>query len=162
MQKKSEIKDKTLLLSEIRLELKNEPLIKDKLKEYKENPKILDGIPLDFKEMDVTAKTINGAIFLNPKVVKMEFSILMRYVVHEFVHVLQHIYEQKMNINSDDKDEEYLDREDELEAFKTQVKYDAKNRGADAAEEYVDELLDYHDISGKAAKTKKKELMGDL
>ena len=158
--KKSQIEEKHKLLSKIRTHLKNNDMAKDLLKKYKIKDWILDAFPLDFKEMKVTAKTINGTVYLNPNVIKMNFDIIMRYVIHEFVHVLQHISEEKNGEDTeDDKVDDYLDRDDEIEAFQHQVAFDADNRGEKEAEEYVDELLEFHKIPKKERAEKKKELM---
>lgn len=157
--KKSQIEEKHKLLAKIRVHLKNDDMAKNLIKEYGIKSWIFDAVPLDFKEIKVTAKTVNGTIFLNPKINEMPFNIVMRYVIHEFVHVLQHITEEKDGEVEDDKKEEYLDREDEIEAFQHQIKYDAKHRGKDAAEEYTDELLEYHKIPKEEKKERKKELM---
>jgi hypothetical protein len=157
--KKSKIEEKQKLLAKIRVNLKNDEMAKKLLKEYKIKDWIFDAVPLDFKDLKVTAKTVNGTIYLNPKITEMSFNIVMRYVIHEFVHVLQHISEEKNGEKENDKKQDYLDREDEIEAFQHQIEYDAKHRGVGAAEKYTDELLDYHKISGKDKKEKKKELM---
>lgn len=157
--KKSVIEEKQKLLAKIRVNLKNDEMAKKLIKEYKIKDWIFDAVPLDFKDIKVTAKTVNGTIYLSPKISEMPFNIVMRYVIHEFVHVLQHISEEKNGEKEDDKKQEYLDREDEIEAFQHQIKYDAKHRGVGAAEQYADELLEYHNISGTEKKEKKKELM---
>lgn len=157
--KKSRIEEKHKLLAKIRVHLRNDDMAKNLTKEYGIKSWIFDAVPLDFKDIKVTAKTVNGTIFLNPKIHEMPFNIVMRYVIHEFVHVLQHITEEKDGEVEDDKKEEYLDREDEIEAFQQQIKYDAKHRGKDAAEEYTNELLEYHKIPKEEKKERKKELM---
>lgn len=157
--KKSKIEEKQKLLGKIRVTLKNDEMAKSLLKEYNIKNWIFDAVPLDFKDIKVTAKTVNGTIYLSPKIVEMPFNIVMRYVIHEFVHVLQHITEEKNNEKENDKKQDYLDREDEIEAFQHQIKYDAKHRGEKAAETYTDELLEYHDIPKEDKKEKKKELM---
>ncbi len=157
--KKSIIEEKHKILAKIRVHLKNDEMAKKLIKEYKIKDWIFDAVPLDFKKINVTAKTVNGTIFLNPKIIAMSFPIVMRYVIHEFVHVLQHISEERNGEKETDKKQDYLDREDEIEAFQHQIKYDAKHRGIDEAEKYTDELLEYHEISGKEKKKKKEELM---
>lgn len=156
---KSKIEEKQKLFAEIRRHIKNSDIAKECLKEKKIGPWIFDAFPLDFDEIDVTAKTINGTIYLNPKVLKMDFNIVMRYVIHEFVHVLQHINEEKNGDKKSDKDQEYLDRDDEIEAFQKQIKFDAKVRGPKAAEKYVDELLEFHKIKDRKEKKNKKNLL---
>lgn len=157
--KKSKIEEKQKLLAKIRVSLKNSDMAKKLIKDYKIKDWIFDAVPLDFKPLKVTAKTINGTIFLNPDIEDMSFEIIMRYVIHEFVHVLQHITEEKNGEKEDDKKQDYLDREDEIEAFQYQIKYDADQRGEKAAKKYTEDLLEYHDIPKKEKKVKKKELM---
>ncbi len=157
--KKSKIEEKQKLFAEIRKHMKNSDIAKECLKEKKIGSWIFDAFPLDFDDIDVTAKTVNGTIYLNPKVLKMDFKIVMRYVIHEFVHVLQHINEEKKGDKKSDKNQDYLDREDEIEAFQKQIKFDAKVRGPEAAEKYVDELLEFHEIDNKKEKKKKKTLL---
>lgn len=157
--KKSVIEEKQKILAKIRVHLKNDEMAKKLIKEYKIKSWIFDAVPLDFKELKVTAKTVNGTIYLNPKIINMSFSIVMRYVIHEFVHVLQHISEERNGDEEQDKKEEYLEREDEIEAFQHQIEYDAKHRGVDEAEKYTDELLEYHKIPKSEKKKKKEELM---
>lgn len=157
--KKSKIEDKQKLLAKIRVNLRNDDMAKKLIRDYGIKEWIFDAVPLDFKDIKVTAKTVNGTIYLSPRIANMEFNIVMRYVIHEFVHVLQHITEEKEGETESDKNDDYLDREDEIEAFQHQIKYDAKHRGISAAEKYTDELLEYHDIPKKEKKEKKKELM---
>jgi hypothetical protein len=157
--KKSKIEEKQKLLAKIRVHLRNDEMAKNLIKDYKIKDWIFDAVPLDFKKIDVTAKTINGTIYLSPKIEDMPFKIVMRYVIHEFVHVLQHITEEKKGEKENDKSQDYLDREDEIEAFQEQIKYDAKHRGVEAAEKYTDELLEYHKIPRSEKKEKKEELM---
>ena len=115
------------------------------------------GVPISFDKLDVSAKTIDGSIFLNEKLAKKDFDILMRYVIHELVHAIQHSDEK--NKNKEDKAEDYLDRQSEIDAFVEQIKFDKKNRGKDAAEEYVEELLDHHNIKGDRREKKREELL---
>jgi hypothetical protein len=81
----------------------------------------------------------------------------MRYAIHELVHALQHM--RNKTKKDPYKDKEYLDRGDELEAFQYQIKFDKKERGSEEAYEYVDELLEYHEIPEDEANEKKKELL---
>jgi len=88
---------------------------------------------------------------------KKSFKIIMRYVIHELVHAIQHVkdYGEKQN----DKKKDYLNRADEIEAFQYQVKYDKKHRGKEKTEKYVDGLLDFHDLSADKKEEKKEEIM---
>jgi len=156
---KSKIEEKQKLFAEIRKHMKNSDIANEYLNEKKVGKWIFDAFPLDFDDIDVTAKTVNGTIYLSPKVMEMNFDIVMRYVIHEFIHVLQHINEERDGDKKSDKNQDYLDREDEIEAFQAQIEYDAQARGPKAVEKYVDDLLDFHEIEGKDKKEKKKTLL---
>lgn len=155
--KRSSIFDKIMLLSEVRSTLINDKIAKDICKENKIEKDFLLGVPISFDELDVSAKTIDGCIFLNEKLMEKEFDILMRYVIHELVHAIQHSDKNAKNKEDDSKD--YLDKQSEIDAFIEQVKFDKENRGEDAAEEYVEELLDHHNLKGRKRDKKKEELL---
>jgi len=151
------LEDASEVLARIRRELKVEPIVKDILKEKKYPSEILDGIPIKFSDdLDVSAKTVNSEIELNKKLLSEPFEIIMRYVVHELVHAFQHMDKEGKKDNNKAKD--YLDNPDEVEAFSTQVAYDAKERGEDAAIEYVEDLIEYHEIPEGDKVQKKEEL----
>lgn len=60
------------------------------------------------------------------------------------------------------KNKVYLNRPEELEAFQYQIKFDAKNRSDKKADEYVNDLLSYHDIPKNKRPAKKEELMSKI
>lgn len=155
--KKNTILDKIMLLAEIRSSLTADKIAKEICKENNIDEEFLFGVPISFDKLDVSAKTIDGSIFLNEKLIEKSFDIVMRYVIHELVHAIQHT-DSKSKIKKD-KSEDYLDKETEKEAFTYQIKFDKENRGEKAAEEYVEELLDHHDINGKERDVKKEELL---
>jgi hypothetical protein len=153
-----DLEDELDILSRLRKDLKDDPTALKILKEYNKDIDILDGIPIDISdEIDVSAKTINSRIILNRKLLNEPFEVIMRYLVHELVHALQHT-EIK-----DGKDPyegyEYLDRPDEIEAFQYQIEFDKNNRGEDHAIEYVEDLLEYHEIPEHEKDEKKDELL---
>ena len=144
-------------LARIRTSLMNDETAKDICSENDIEYWFLTSVPISFDNLKVTAKTVNGNITLNPKLMKKPFKIIMRYVIHELVHAIQHV--KDYGKKQDDKRKDYLNREDEIEAFQYQVKYDNRNRGMEKTEEYVDGLLDYHDLPENKKKDKKKEIM---
>ena len=85
-----------------------------------------------------------------------EFEIIMRYAIHELVHSLQHM---KMKGLEMFEEEEYLDRDDEIEAFQYQIEYESKERGQDEAEQYVDDLIEYHEIPEEEREDKRDQLL---
>ena len=144
-------------LSRIRTALMNDPVAKEICKENNIGVWFLESVPIRYEDLEVTAKTVNGNIILNPKLMKKSFEILMRYVIHEMVHAIQHI--EEYGKKQTDKKKNYLNREDEIEAFQYQVKFDESQRGEDKVDEYVDGLLSYHDVPKDQREDKKKEIM---
>lgn len=146
------------LLSKIKDNLKTSDIAKSICLEYGFDESIIDGIPISFSDdLDVSAKTINSKIELNSSLLNDSFEVVMRYAIHELVHALQHM--KREGKGDPYKNKEYLDRPDELEAFQYQVEFENQAIGPDEAKEYVDELVDYHDIPDSEKETKKKELM---
>ena len=156
-EEKDTIRGRLESLSKIRTYLINDSIAKEICENESVDYSFLLGVPISFDDIDVTAKTINGSIFLNPKLIDMDFAIMMRYVIHELVHVMQHM-DEKRKIN---KNKNYLNREDEIEAFQYQIEYDAKNRSEKEALEYVDELLEFHDVPDDQVDDKRDELLSN-
>jgi len=144
-------------LSKIRTALMNDSVAKEICEDLGVGVWILKSVPIRFDKVKVTAKTVNGNIVLSPKLMKKPFEVLMRYVIHELVHAIQHIdeYGKKQT----DKRKDYLNREDEIEAFQYQVKFDEEQRGEDEAEKYVNHLLKFHDVPEGQKEDKKEEIM---
>ena len=77
-------------LSRIRSELLNDPIAKDIASDLKEDAdKFLKCVSISFDELDVSAKTTNGNIILNQKLIDKPFPVMMRYVIHELTHAVQ-------------------------------------------------------------------------
>jgi hypothetical protein len=152
-----QIQESIELLSRIRSELKKSQIAKEICKEHGFDIDIIDGIPIDFSdEIETSARTVNSAIELNSQLMDEDFEVMMRYAIHELVHALQHM---KMEGMEAFEGHEYLDRPDELEAFQYQVEYESEVNGPDEAEEYVDNLIEYHEIPPESQQEKKEELL---
>lgn len=155
---KTELQDEIELLSKIKADLKENDVAKEICKEYGFDIDIIDGVPLKFSdELDVSARTKDSHIELNSNLMDEPFETMMRYAIHELVHALQHM-KSKHKVDPH-KDMEYLDRPDELEAFQYQIKFEDDARGPMEAENYVDNLLDYHDIDVREREDKREELL---
>jgi hypothetical protein len=152
------LKRKMDALIEIRASLLVDEIAKDICKEAKENFDILTAVPIEFEDMDVTAKTVSGSIKLNPLLIDKDFNIMMRYVIHELVHVMQHISE---NSNIDDSADNYLDKESEVEAFQRQIEFDSDSKTEKEITKYIKDLLDHHDYP-KGDREKKEEELREL
>ena len=150
------------LLSKVRRELKVNETAKEICKEYGFDIDIIDGVPIEFDDsVESSAKTVNSHIKLNPGLMDEEFEIVMRYAVHELVHALQHMTadddeESKSNSNLG---VDYLDDQNEVEAFQFQVKNESETKGQEAAEVYVNELVEYHEIPEDKVEDKVEELL---
>jgi hypothetical protein len=122
---------------------------------------MLLGIPISFSnELDVSAKTTDGEMTLSTELIEEGYEIMLRYVVHELVHVFQHMENKEKRDLYPNHD--YLDRPDELQAFQYQIEFDESARGEKSVIEYIEELLDYHDIPGEDKVDKAVELMDNI
>jgi hypothetical protein len=153
------IEDSVKLIKKIKDTLKEKVVIKDVCKEYGFSIDIIDGIIIKFDKIDTSAETVNGEMILNTSLTNEDFDVLMRYPVHELVHVFQHM-EREGTGGDPYHGMKYLDRPDEVEAFVAQIKDEGQTRGTNKAEEYVNELLDYHDIPENKKDKYKNNLLG--
>lgn len=159
--KKKKLMARTKIVADLKDFLKSNNIFKELCDEYEQDVSILDGIPVVFtSEIDVTAKTINAKVFLNTSLVDEKFEIMARYLIHELAHCFQHMENEGKKQDKNKKD--YLNRPEELEAFQYQIKFDAKERSGEKANDYVNDLLSYHDIPKSKRDIKKRELMNKL
>ncbi len=155
-----DLEDTIEILARVKSELKKDPIAKEICREHGFSIDIIDGIPMEFAEdLEASAKTTDSKIQLSSNLLNDDFEIIMRYAIHELVHSLQHMKSEGIDPYADD---EYLDREDELEAFQFQIAYDAKERGENEAEEYVEDLIEYHEIPEEEQENKKEELLDKI
>jgi hypothetical protein len=155
---KPSLEDEIKILDKIRKSLINNDVAKEICDDNNFDYWILKSVSIRFDNIDTTAKTINGNIILSKKLLKKSHETIMKYVIHELVHVFQHIdeYGKKKKIN---RKKDYLNREHEIEAFQYQLQFDKKQKGEKKVEDYVENLLDYHKIPDSKREDKKKELM---
>jgi hypothetical protein len=136
------------LINKIKKYLKTNKVIIDLFKEYDVDLDILDYIPIRFGKLDVTAKTNHGIITLNYKLLRNKDIIKdISYLVHEITHVLQQCFQDKPTNKVSDED--YLNDPNEQEGFQNQVKFLSDEQSPEDAEEYIDDLLEYHDPVNK-------------
>ena len=155
-----EIESDINLLSKLRYELFSDPVARRILDKYDLDYKILLGVPILFSDTENSnAKTINGSIYISNDLKKYSFEVIMRYLIHELVHVCQHIRKDELD---NDKKEEYIERGDEIEAFQYQVSYDANNSGVDEVVKYITDLLEFHDVPDDKKLKKGLELLRDI
>lgn len=145
-------------IEQIKIALKKEPIIQKAFKQYNRNINDVDKISISFDDkLDVSAKTVNGKIFLNSKMLKDNWKDYFHYAIHECIHYLQHTsgecksHEQITNEN-------YLDNKNEIEAFQKQISYRKKTEPKSEVNTYLNDLLDKHEIPKDERNEKKKEL----
>lgn len=145
------------MINKARKFLKTDKTMLRVFKEYKTDINELDYIPMYFKDLDVSAKTDHAIIYLNYALLTDgDFFKDFSYLVHECSHWLEQTTGTKPTQSSDDGN--YLDNPSEQEAFSNQVEYIANQFGEDEAEDYVDDLLDHHDVTDKKEVKEKKEI----
>lgn len=121
-----------------------------------------DQIEVGFKAMDVSAKTRDGKIWINKRF--LEDGDLVgdaHYICHEIVHWLQ----QRTGLekyHQPDHYPDYLSLPTEIQAFREQIQFIRSYKGEEAAQKYLDELLDFHELKGAERKERAEQLCGDL
>lgn len=156
--KKLPYKSLNRMIKKMREYLKQNQVVQDMFKEYKVDIAEIDFIPMMFGNLDVSAKTDHGIIIYNYKLLTDgDFFKDFSYGVHEMTHWLQQTTGEKATKSSDDGS--YLDNPYEQEGFQNQVEYIAKQFGEGEAEQYVDDLLDHHEVDSKKEIEEKKETL---
>ena len=150
------------MIRKMREYLKRDGVVQEMFKEYEVDIEEIDLIPMRFGNLDVSAKTDHGVIIFNYKLLTDgDFFKDFSYGVHEMTHWLQQTTGTKPTKSSDDGN--YLDNPFEQEGFQNQVEYIANQFGDGEAENYVDDLLDHHDIDDdKEFEEKKETLMANV
>jgi hypothetical protein len=150
------------LIKKMKKKLKEDEVMRKIFQEYETDINELDFYPMKFGNLDVSAKTDHGIIIFNYKLLcDGDFEKDYSYAIHEVTHVLQQTTGNKPTQGADDGS--YLDNPHEKEGFQNQVEYIANDLGEEAAEDYVDNLLEYHDIEdNKEFKNKKETLMSKV
>ena len=150
------------LLKKMREYLKHDGVVQEMFKEYDVDISEIDLIPMRFDDLDVSAKTDHGILIFNFKLLTDgDFFKDFSYGVHEMTHWLQQTTGEKATQSSDDGD--YLHNKFEQEGFQNQFEYIANQFGKDEAENYVDDLLEHHEIDeDKEFEDKKETLMSKV
>lgn len=148
------------LIFEMKQQVKKDPVIIKKFKEYDVPLDKIDDVFVVFAPLDVSAKTKDTKIYLNERMLDEDSDVRdpTHYLVHELIHYLQQSTGHH-DCNRENKD--YLDLETEEEAFKAQVDFKKREESEEEAEDYVEKLLDHHEVDGKKRDEKKDELLGE-
>lgn len=143
------------LIAALRKELKGSPIARRLCDKYDESPDFIDRIPIQFAPLDVSAKTVEGKVLLNSKLLEGDFRDDMRYLVHEFTHCLQ---QEHGKVDDSAKDKDYLDDPNEEEAFKAQIDFMETTYSPKEIQEYLDGLVRHHGLEGEEKEKKIEEL----
>lgn len=146
-------------IDKVRADIKKHPVVKEMFKEYGVDLSEIDLFPICFAELEVSARTDHGIVYLNTSLIEedgFDPDAINHYLVHEITHILQQTTGTKPTQGAEQGN--YLDNESEIEGFQKQVEYLADTKSEEVAEEYVDQVLDHHDVQ-KGREKKKDELM---
>lgn len=140
--------------------IKKEPEYIELCKEYGKPLSFINDIPISFsKDIDVSAKTVNEEIFLNDQLFFEPIEKQLRYIIHEATHCQQQAANE-VDFSNDKKD--YLDDPNEQEAFGKQISFMLHEENLPDITEYIEQLLDHHNIKGKERKEKIKKLLENV
>ena len=145
------------ILNKVRNRIKNSDVIKDMCEEHGVGVDYLDLVPMGFADLEVSARTDKGCIYFNYKLLDDGFENDDHYMVHELKHHFQQCHGDGPTEGSSDGN--YLDNEFEQEGFQAQTEYIDETRGSDAADKYVNQVLDYHDVPQVERKDRKDKLL---
>lgn len=148
------------LIDKIKELVKKEKAYLDLCKEYDKDIDFVDDVNISFDDLDVSAKTVNGDVFINEKLLdKGDLVDVVRYAIHELVHTQQ---QASGAVRETYDKEDYLDDPNEQEAFQFQIQYMEDHVSQEEIQEYLEHLLDHHGIEGKERMEKIKKLTKNI
>jgi hypothetical protein len=146
------------MLQEVREKIKKSDVIADLCKEYGVDIDYIDLIPMAFTDLDVSARTEKGCIYFNIELLQDGFENDDHYMAHEVVHHFQQCFGDGPTKGSGDS-EDYLDNEYEQEGFQAQTEYLSETRDDQAAVNYVEQVLNHHDVDEQDKNKRRKDLL---
>ncbi len=144
------------LVNALKDKIRDNDVVKDMFNDYGVDIKELDLVPVCFDDLDVSARTAHGCIYLNYKLID---NIMNNdhYLVHELAHFLQQTANDGPTQGADDGS--YLDNEYEKEGFRNQTEYISDQHGDQAAETYIEKVLEHHEVPEDEKEDKKDDLL---
>src|SRR5690606_13680794 len=143
------------MLNDLKDRIKENEVVQNTFEEYGVDLSELDYVPVAFADLDVSARTQHGCIYLNYKLLEDgNLSENDHYLAHEVVHWLQQCFNDKPTKGSNDGN--YLDNKYEQEAFQIQTEFLSDTRDDETAEAYVEKVLDHHEIDDIKDREKRK------
>lgn len=148
--------DQIKLINEAKQRVKSSDTIKDVFDKYEISLDEIDLVPVCFAELDVSARTDHGVIYLGNHLLEDPESI-DHYLAHELTHYAQQTTGDGPTKGSND--ENYLSNPYEVEGFQNQTEYLSETRDDETAEDYIEMVMDHHGEKGKERKNKRKQLL---
>ena len=140
---------KKIFIKKLKDKIKDEESYREICGEKGREVDAIDDVEIDFIDLDVSARTINKKIDLNEKLLEGPFRDIMRYVIHEVSHVFQQENGEVDEGSADKSGVDYLEDDNEEEAFSFQIDYMKDHYCDDDIIKYLEQLLDHHEIFNK-------------
>jgi hypothetical protein len=141
--------------------LKNDRIVRGIFERYQLPLNFLDRVEICFAELPVSAKTQDCTIYINSVFLDdLKFSDEIHYIVHELCHWCQQLTGDPYDLVPP-QTLDYLEIPAELEAFGFQIRFMRDFYGMDRAEEYLEDLLDFHGYEGNKREEKRRILLGE-
>jgi hypothetical protein len=147
-------------INDLKDKIRDHEVLHEMYETYNLDPSEFDLVPIAFADLDVSARTDHGIIYLSYGVLENDTEPKIdndHYLIHELSHVLQQTTGDKPTKGSNDGN--YLENEYEQEAFQNQTAYIANEYSPDKAEQYVKRVLDKHKVKGKEREEKAEVLL---
>lgn len=126
--------------------------------EYDVDIDYIDIVPMAFDKIQVSARTNKGCIYFNYSLLEDgDFEKEDHYMIHEMVHHFQQCFSNGPTKGSNKED--YLDNKYEQEGFQAQTEYLSETRNDEVAEEYVDKVMDHHDVPENERDERRNDLL---
>jgi hypothetical protein len=145
-----------VLIQQIKDKLKKNEIIQKSFADKGLDVNEIDDIPVCFAPLEVSARTDHGIVYLNEELWD-EPEEIDHYLAHEFEHFAQQTTGDGPTKGS--TEDNYLDNEFEQEGFQTQTEYLSDTRGDEVAEDYIEDVMEHHEVPDKEKKKRKRELL---
>ncbi len=146
------------IINKAKQDIKTSQTVIDMFKEFNVDIDELDLIPMCFAELEVSARTEKGIIYLNYSLLEDgDFEKNNHYLTHEVTHFLQQTTGDGPTQGS--TEDSYLHNPYEQEGFQYQTEFLSETEGDKAAEFYTKKVLDHHSLKGKERKEVKDEIL---
>jgi len=143
----------------LKKKIKDHDIVREMFKKYKVDIDELDLVPMAFIDLDVSARTDHGIIYLSDKLLEDDQPLNDdHYLVHELTHMLQQTTGDQPTTGGESGDD-YVSNKYEVEGFQNQTEYISDEYGDETAETYVDKVLDHHKLKGKKREERKDVLL---